>query len=115
MYGVYGAGRAATPGKSNHGFGRAIDIKASAVPGIEAKLKSKGTSLTELLNKNHFNRPLLNAKTPENWHIESTTVANTASMQHDRANLNSGKKPGSAYMSAEVKAKYMPTVAVAEK
>lgn len=57
----------------------------------------------------------MNAKTPENWHLESTTVANTAAMQYDRSHLSSGKKPGSAYITdSAVLAKYGGTM-VAEK
>gem|GEM_PF-1703170 len=109
-----GAGLAATPGKSNHGTGVAFDIKAGGVRSggqnikrLEAIYRSKGLDFGKQLEKYGLYRPLLNAKNPENWHIEALD-RKTVAMQQDRAALNSGKRKGSAYISDAERKLYMP-------
>lgn len=115
LFKKYGYPRAAYAGTSNHGYGRAIDINKSSVSSMESKLKAKGTSLAELLNKNHFSRPLSH----ENWHLESKTVPRTTAMAADGLKRDSGRKSGAQYLidsgDTTTLAKYGYGTLVAEK
>ena len=100
-----GAGLSATPGKSNHGTGIAFDIKPGgvraggpAVKRLEQIYKQKGYDFDQVLQEHGLARPLLHAKHAENWHIEALD-RKTQEMARDRANLQSGKRKGSAYLS----------------
>lgn len=96
---------AATPGKSTHGYGTTFDIARSQIATVESSLKAKGQDPGQFFKKYGFNRPLLNASVPENWHLEASAYI-TPEMQADRASLNTGKKVGSAYLTAEQRAYY---------
>ena len=64
--------RAAPPGRSAHGSGLAIDINRKEA----GELDSMG-----LLSKYGFSRPLLNARTPEPWHLQAKGTATSLASQ----------------------------------
>ncbi|MBQ7609109.1 MAG: D-alanyl-D-alanine carboxypeptidase family protein [Desulfovibrionaceae bacterium] len=111
-----GVAKSATPGKSNHGTGIAFDIKPGGIKNgapnikrLENIYRQQGLDFDQVLGEYGLSRPLLKAKNAasrESWHIEALD-RKTHGMQQDKANLNSGKRKGSAYLSAEERAKYM--------
>lgn len=110
---------AATPGKSTHGMGNTFDVAKSKIVDVENRLKSAGIDPVQFFKDHGFERtayrPGASRQHDESWHFEAADLR-TAQMAADRRNLQSGKKTGAEYLTAEQRAKYMgpPPQAMAE-
>lgn len=104
---------AATPGKSTHGMGNTFDVAKSKIVDVENRLKAKGVDPVKFFEdhglKRTAYRPGESRQNDESWHFEAADLR-TAEMRRDRENLQSGKKTGAEYLTAEQKAKYMGPV-----
>lgn len=104
---------AATPGRSTHGMGNTFDVAKSKIVDVENRLKAAGVDPVKFFEdhglKRTAYRPGASRQNDESWHFEADDLR-TAEMQRDRNNLQSGKKTGAEYLTAEQKAKYMGPV-----
>lgn len=104
---------AATPGKSTHGMGNTFDVAKSKIEDVENRLRAAGVDPVKFFAEHGLTRtayrPGASRQNDESWHFEAADLR-TAEMQRDRDRLQSGKKTGAEYLTAEQKAKYMAPV-----